>query len=176
MGQIVYYVAASLDGFIAGPNGDVSWLDEYSGPDEDYGYQEFLDSVDTLVMGSLTYEKILEFGEWPYPGKSTYVATKRELPAAEGAEIKFSEGPISTLIDEIKRGSAADIWLVGGGALAGDMLAQGLLDKVRLFVMPVLLGGGVPLFSGLKETARLNPAEMTRYESGVVGLDYTAGP
>jgi len=173
IGKTIYYVAASLDGLIAGPGDDLSWLDTYIGQGEDYGFRELIDSIATLVMGANTYEQILKFGQWPYGDKPTYVAAKRELPLAEGADLKFRTGSSSALLDEIKRESHGDIWLVGGGALAGDMLAQGLLDEVRLFVIPVLLGAGVPLFSGMKETARLIPKGITGYESGVVGLDYT---
>ncbi len=171
-GRTIYCVAASLDGLIAGPGGDLSWLETYTGTDEDYGFPEFIDSVETLIMGSKTYEQILEFGQWPYGEKPTYVATKRKLPPTEGAELRFRDGPSSALLQEIKRGSHGDIWLVGGGTLAGDMLKNNLIDEVRLFMIPVLLGAGIPLFSGIKETTRLIPAGMTRYESGVTGLDY----
>ena len=64
-GRTIYYVAASLDGLIAGPGGDLSWLEIYTGADEDYGFREFIDSIETLVMGSKTYEQIVEFGQWP---------------------------------------------------------------------------------------------------------------
>ena len=124
-------------------------------------------------MGSKTYEQILEFGQWPYGEKPTYVASKRDLPPAEGAELRFYDGPSSALLDEIKRESPGDIWLVGGGALAADMLENGLIDEIKLFVMPVLLGEGVPLFSGIKETVQLILTGMTRYEAGVTSLDYT---
>ncbi len=172
--KTIYYVAASLDGLIAGPGGDLSWLETYTGTDEDYGFREFIDSIETLVMGSKTYEQLVEFGPWPYGEKPTYIATKRDLPPAEGAELRFRDGRSSALLQEIKCESHGDIWLVGGGALAGDMLENNLIDEVRLFVIPVLLGEGVPLFSGIKETTQLIPAGMTRYESGVTGLNYRA--
>jgi len=176
MGKITYYVAASLDGLITGPDGDLSWLDDFAGDNEDYGYHKFLASVDTLVMGSHTYEQILAFGSWPYDDKSTHVMTKRDLPAAPGAQVAFHSGSAVELIKNIKRDSPGDIWLVGGGLLAYDFLAHGLLDELQLYVMPVILASGVRLFSGHGQDIRFDLKSTVLYETGVARLIYRPNP
>ena len=102
MSKIILYIASSLDGFIAGINGDISWLDAYQVEGEDYGYSEFLKTIDIIVMGSKTYEQVLNFGSWPYEGIKTYVMTKRKLLQSIRRRLNFTQGiwiPSSLALD-----------------------------------------------------------------------------
>lgn len=107
--KIILYIASSLDGFIAGRNGDISWLDPYQVEGEDYGYSEFLKTIDIIVMGSKTYEQVLSFGGWPYEGFKTYVMTKRQLKHVDKAKVEFCSGDLDSFVPGIKRESHKDI-------------------------------------------------------------------
>lgn len=166
-----YYVTASLDGFIARLDGDVSWL--LGGGDEDDDYQRFLEDVDTLVMGRKTYEVVRQVSEsWPYPGKRTLVASRNPnfRPETPGCEVVAD---IEAAILR-ERESSGHWWIVGGGDLASALLGVGLLDEVRLFIQPRILGGGIPAFRPEHEKA-LRLTEVRQFQQGLVGLSYRVG-
>lgn len=167
MRKIVLFIACSLDGFIARENGDVDWLFT----DQDYGYTGFFADVDTVLMGRRTYDQVLTFGEYPYKGTEGYVFS-RKRGAGKDANVTFvSDDPVD-FVWKLKQGPGNVIWLVGGGELIHPFVRQNLIDEYQIFVHPVVLGSGIPLFrSPLPETwLRL---ERTRaFESGLVQLTY----
>jgi dihydrofolate reductase len=173
MTEIFYYVAASLDGYIATPDGGVDWLSELEHADEDYGYSEFLASVDALIMGSATYEQVLGFGEWPYGGKPCWVLSTRSLEPATPTTTITSQTPTELVAGLAERG-VERAWLVGGAALAASFRSEGLISEYIVSVMPIILGGGIHLFSGPGPQEPLALVEAKPYESGVVQLTYTS--
>jgi dihydrofolate reductase len=158
--EIVYYVASSLDGFIATPDGGIDWLKPFEGGAEDYGYGEFYASVEAVLIGRKTYEQCLQFPEWPYAGKPYWVfsTANGNTPAKVAAEMG-SRG--------IRRA-----WLVGGGKLAAAFRAEGLITEHIVSVIPVLLGSGIPLFDGPAPLEALRLAGAKTYETGIVQLRY----
>ena len=169
MVQIAYYVAASLDGFIADAAGGVGWLPDPES--DDYRYAEFFAGVEALVMGRRTYDQALSFGEWPYPGKPAYVFTRS--PPSEGPQgVRFVRGNAVDLAQDIADRHAGTVWLVGGANLADQFRQANLIDELFVFVIPVILGEGVPLFggAGLHTPLELNSAQT--YADGVVQLHY----
>ncbi|HPE55010.1 MAG TPA: dihydrofolate reductase family protein [Bacteroidales bacterium] len=147
MRKIILYIAQSLDGFIAKENGDVSWLEEVPNPEKtDYGYSDFLTSIDTVIMGRATFEQVCSFDmPYPYQSKKNFVFTKNpELPANENAA--FISENHAGFVRKLKLQQGNDIWLVGGAKTNTFFLQHNLIDQIRLFVMPVLLGRGIPLF------------------------------
>lgn len=161
------YMAVSLDGMIADAEGGVDWLNRWD--DADYGTEAFMTEVDTLVMGRATYDQVIGFGAWPYSGKRVFVLTSRPLSdAPEGVE---GTSDLAGLIAELRE-DAAQVWIVGGAALAGACFAFGAVDTVELFLMPVLLGEGVPLFPGEGPEIPLALRETRAWPNGVVGLTY----
>lgn len=171
MPEIIYYVAMSLDGFIATPDGGVAWLADFESGDEDYGYSAFYASIDAVLLGSRTYEQVLTFGEWPYREKPAWVFSRRsDLPARPGVIVT----------DEHPRRVAADLdarcirraWLAGGGALAASFRAAGLITSYIVSVVPVILGGGVPLFGEAGDRERLRLVNNLTFDNGVVQLTY----
>lgn len=170
--EIVYYAATSLDGFIATPDGGVEWLDQFMTPGEDYGYSEFLKSIDVILMGSRTYEKSLTFGEWPYTGKPYWVFTKRTLKAAS-KEIFFTSLEPRAAIEELLSRKFKKAWLMGGGQLAASLRAEGLITEYDISVVPLTLGHGIPLFGspGLAENLKL--IESKPLSNGIVQLHYS---
>ncbi|MFK8396895.1 dihydrofolate reductase family protein [Pseudomonas sp. BGr12] len=168
---LIYYVAASLDGYIARPDGSVDWLEGYGNEADDHGYNAFYAGIDGLLMGRATYLFCLNQGQWPYPDKPALVMTRsNHLPkAAPQVELEHYT-PVDALASLEARGCER-IWLVGGGSLAGNFLAGGLLDEVIVSIIPHLLGAGIPLFSiGLEQ--RLQLLEQRSFPSGIVQMRY----
>jgi len=174
VGVIQLYIAASLDGFVADVDGGFDWLDPYNG-DDDHGYGEFIEGVGALVMGADTYE--LFFGplrdvSWPYGARPTWVFTHRSFAVVPGADVRFVSGDVRSVAEEVRASAGGlDVWLVGGGDLVAQFLDAGLLDVVRLFVIPVALGAGIPLWRGPIPGA-LELVEVSGYEDGVAELRY----
>jgi dihydrofolate reductase len=168
--QIVYYVAASLDGYIATPDGKVEWLAPFEGSAEDYGYSAFLTSVDVLFMGSRTYEQLLTFGPWPYADKATWVFSRRSLEPVAGVIV--TDATPAAVAAEVDAGGSNRAWLVGGATLAGSFRAEGLITEYVVSVMPVILGAGIPLLAASGPAERLRLVDSTSFPSGVIQARY----
>jgi dihydrofolate reductase len=158
--EIVYYVAASLDGFIATPEGGIEWLLPFEIADEDYGYGEFYASVEAVLLGRKTYEASLAFPEWPYAGKPYWVfsSSNGNTPA--------------NIVAEMKARGLRRAWLVGGGKLAAAFRAEGLITEHIVSVIPVILGAGIPLFDGAGAQENLRLVHSHPYANGIVQLHY----
>jgi dihydrofolate reductase len=167
MSKVILFIAISLDGYIAGPHGEIDWLFH----DADYGYTAFFDSVQALVMGRKTYELSLSFGEWPYGDKPAYVFTRQTPPV--DARVRFVADDAAGLIAELHAQGIQNIWLVGGGALVSTFLHAGLIDEFVISVHPLLLGAGIPLFASGIPRLGLRLLGVTPFASGLVQLHYT---
>lgn len=171
MTDVVLYVATSLDGYIARSNGSVDWLpaDETG---EDFGYADFYESVDVLAMGRTTYEQVLSFGEWAYPGKPSYIFTRQSL-TSDRPDVFFTSIPPDQFVPEMTSQGFQRIWLVGGAALVATFIKLGLIDQYILSIMPIILGNGIPLFSSPNPETALQLTDVQQYRSsGVVQLTY----
>jgi dihydrofolate reductase len=151
MSDFVYFVGSSLDGYIAQDNGGLDWLERFNDV-EGLGesYRAFESGVGCVVMGGETYEWIRAHqpGAWPYT-VPCWVFTHHELGTDDGADVVLVRGEVGTFADELRRDAGEkDVYVVGGGSLAGEFLAAGLIDRIVLTIVPVALGGGVPLFGG----------------------------
>ncbi|AKB30563.1 Dihydrofolate reductase [Methanosarcina siciliae T4/M] len=170
---IKLYIACSLDGFIARENGNIDWLTEYENSSEtDYGYSEFYSSIGTVLMGRKTYEQVLGFGVWPYGEKKTYVFTRQNEPLRRERNIEFVSGDVGKFVRRLKENTDEDIWLVGGSQLIRAFLEEDLVQDLIIFVVPVILGGGIPLFNRIGKEVRLRMIDTKRYENGLVRLEY----
>lgn len=178
MGDVVLYIATSLDGYVADAEGGVEWLenleDTYDAGEPGGSFEAFFDGVDCLVLGATTYEQVRGFGEWPYGDRRAVVTTSRELPRAT-EHIELYDGPLADLVGELTE-THDTIWLVGGATLARSALAADLLDEVRLSVVPRLLGDGISLFGESGIDRRLHLTDETAYEDGIVELRYDVSP
>jgi dihydrofolate reductase len=165
MATLTYYTATTLDGFIADPDDSLAWLFAQGGEDageatagNPLGYHAFIAGIGAIVMGSTTYEWVMDYeqGRWPYR-LPAWVMTSRELAAPPGADVRFASGdvrPVHAAMAEAASGE--DLWVVGGGDLAGQFADAGLLDEVITFQAPVTLGAGRPL---LPRRLQLRPIE-----------------
>jgi dihydrofolate reductase len=182
MTKTQYYCAASLDGFIAESDDTLDWLMKYEGSFEGDAepikgaYDRYYEGVGALVMGSVTYEFVLELGRgWPYEGKPTWVLTTRDLPKpdGEGVDVRFANAKVRDLHDElIAAAGERDLWVVGGGNVASQFADEGLLDEVLVTVVPVVLGEGKPLFDRRLPGGPMQLTGTTRFDSGMVELRY----
>ncbi len=175
MRKVVLYIATSIDGYIARSDGSLDWLENADTEEEDYGYDEFYDSIDTVLMGNSTFRQILSFDvEFPYEGKRNIVFTRGE--AGELPEATVTNRDPRELVRELKKEKGEDIWLVGGGTLNAALLTADLIDRMIITVVPVVLGTGIKLFEG---SAPELPWELTgadAYDNGFLQLTYERRP
>ncbi len=173
MSKIILYIAASLDGKIAGPDGDVSWLEEFPSPSgSDFGYGEFYAGISTTIMGNETYKLVKSFDvPWPYSDKKNYVLT-RNTALSSNEEVEFVSGDLEENIANIRENAASDIWLVGGGQLNTLFLERGWLDEIILTTMPIILGEGIPMFANIPPQTNLNCLSAIKYDNGATGNHY----
>lgn len=164
--RIRAYFAVSVDGMIADQSGGVSWLTPFE--QVDVGFDQFLASIDTIAMGRRTYDQIQTFGEWPYQGKDVIVVTSRSLGAAPRGVRSFHGGP-DALARQVTGG---DMWVCGGSRLFNAMLGTGHIDRIELFVIPVLLGGGLRLFTADGGPANLRLRGAKSHPMGMVEMVY----
>jgi dihydrofolate reductase len=142
--NVILYIAMSLDGYIARPDGAVDWLDDVEG-EGDNGYSEFYSKVGTVVMGRKTYEEVLNLtDEFPYAGKPCYVLSRQ--PQESNSHVTFTDEELESLILRLKEQSDGYVWLVGGGQLVQQFLKKKLIDELELYIIPKLIGEGIPLF------------------------------
>jgi len=174
--EFVAYLATSLDGFIAREDGGVDWLDGYQGGDEDYGFVEFMDSVDWLVMGRNTFEQVLTFGEWPYGNMPVTVISSKEVKIPEELKDRVSgfNGTTEELAQTFSQTGVARVYVDGGQTIRG-FLEAGQLTELILTIAPILLGKGIPLFQGKAEDQNLKLIKAQGYDSGLVQLKYQIG-
>lgn len=179
MPEVILYIAASVDGYIARPDGSVDWLppppEPGSSPAEDYGYDDFIAGVGVVLMGRATYEQILSFsGDYPYPGTAGYVFS-RSRAGERDEHAQFVDGvDLPGLVSRLKGEQEKNIWLVGGGQLVREFLRLDLIDRIELFILPVILGDGIPLFPLSTPLRRLTLAKCQSYPGGAVQLSYRA--
>jgi dihydrofolate reductase len=169
------YIATSLDGFIARPNGDIDWLGEPSKDGEDYGYKKFMDTVDFLVMGRNTYEKVLSFGQWPYT-KPVVVLTCRRLDIRDdiASRVETMSGSPADIIDELSKRGAGHLYIDGGKTIQ-SFLDANLIQRIIITRIPILLGDGIPLFGPLQQDIKLQHIETRTFADSIVQCEYEVG-
>jgi len=165
--RIKLFIATSLDGFIASPDGSVDWL--YT--DGDYGMREFFASVDTALIGRKTHDQMLAGGQPSYAGMTNYVFS-RTRRADDGVPINYVTSDIEGFIGSLRRSRGKDLWLVGGAGLVDSFREVDFIDDVILSIHPVLLGDGIPLFPDRHEAMQLELVKCTEYPRGLVQVHY----
>lgn len=167
MRNVILYIATTLDGYIAGPGDDISFLDRAQLPGEDYGYKAFYDKVDTVVVGRKTYEKVLTFGiGWPHGAKENYIITRTTREPENGAT--FHSGPPEALVRDLKQRPGGDIFIDGGAELVHTLVLHDLIDTYCISIIPVLLGTGTRLFRDGRPEQALEHIETRTFTSGLV--------
>ena len=165
------FVGTSVDGFIARPNDDLDFLDEGGG--EPHGYDEFIASVDAIVIGRKTFEKVLTLGPWPYAGRRVVVLSSRpvDLSAVKGGVVEQMGGSPAEIVSQLAASGARHVYIDGGITIQG-FLRAGLIQRLVITRLPVLIGNGVPLFGSLPRDVRLRHIATRHYPSGLVQSEY----
>lgn len=168
---ISVFVGASVDGFIARANGALDFLPPGGG--EPHGYDEFMASVDALVIGRKTFETVLGFGAWPYGKKRVVVLSSHtvDLSAAIGGVVEQMAGPPAEIVSRLAARGANDLY-VDGGITIQRFLRAGLIHRLIVTRVPVLIGDGIPLFGSLPHDVRLRHVATRHYPSGLVQSEY----
>jgi dihydrofolate reductase len=169
MRKICYSVAASLDGFIAGPGGEFDWIVM----DPQIDFRAIYARFDTLLMGRKTFEVAGASGGGSMGGIQRTIVVSRTLRPEDHPKITILADNVGERLAELRAEPGKDIWLFGGGSLAASLLALGMVDTVEVAVIPVLLGGGVPLVQPTADRARLRLVSSKVYKkTGTVSLEY----
>ena len=168
------FVGTSLDGFIARPNGDLDFLP--AGGGEEHGYAAFMATVDALVVGRNTYDKVLTFDEWPYGNKPVIVLSTRpiDLPAGRDARVERMAGSPRDIVERLAARGARHLY-VDGGITIQRFLEAGLIQRLIVTRVPVLIGTGIPLFGALSRDLPLQHVGTRSYQSGLVQSEYLVG-
>lgn len=167
MRQVRYVVVSSLDGYIAGPNGEADWI--IADPEVDFG--ELLSQFDTALIGRKTFDTMVKAGRTSMPGMKVFVFS-RTLRQEDYPEATIVAEEANETVTQLRKQSGKDIWIFGGGSLFCSLVNEELVDTVEVAIMPVLLGKGTPLAPNLTHQINLTLIDHKLYETGIVSLKY----
>jgi len=173
MRKLSLFIATSLDGYIAKPNDDLSFLKLVEKEGEDYGYAEFTANIDTIILGRKTYDWVLRAigsGHYDNGDRDVYVITRNEKPAV--GRTKFYAGDLTALIEKLKKAEGKNIYCDGGAEIINELLKKDLVDELIISVVPVLLGEGTRLFKDGRPEQTLEWKDTKTFETGLVQLHY----
>lgn len=169
--KLILYIASSADGYIAKPNDDLSFLDRVQKEGEDYGYHDFVASIDTVIVGRKTYDWVMsQVPEFPHTDKETYIITRIEKPK-EG-NVNFYSGSLRDLVTRLKEKEGKNIYCDGGAEIVNELLRENLFDQLIISIVPVLLGDGTRLFQQGIPEQNLELISSKQYDTGMIQLHY----
>lgn len=169
--KVILYIAASLDGYIAKPNDDLSFLSIVQKDDEDYGYSVFINSVDTVISGRKTYDWVMKrVPVFPHADKNTFIITRNAKPSI--GKVNFYSGSLKELISKLKSESGKNIFIDGGAEIVHELLKENLIDEFIISIIPVLVGSGIKLFKDGRPEQTLELVSVKKFEKGLAQLHY----
>lgn len=169
--KVILYIATSLDGYIAKPNDDLSFLASVQKDGEDYGYSDFVNSVDTVILGRRTYDWVMtQVEEFPHADKNSYIITRTPRPSI--GKINFYTGNLKDLISGLKTEKGKNIFIDGGAVIVNALLKENLIDEFVVSVIPVLVGNGTKLFLDGRPEQNLKLIEIKQFDTGLIQLHY----
>lgn len=170
--QLVFYIAMSLDGYIAKPNDDLSFLSIVAKEGEDYGYAAFVATVDTVILGRKTYNWVMkQVDTFPHADKKAYIITRTPKPAIGNTE--FYTGSLTELVAQLKNEPGKNIFCDGGAEIVNELLKADLIDEMIISVIPVLVGNGTRLFKDGRPEQQLQLVQAKSFDTGLVQLHYS---
>lgn len=169
--KVVLYIATSLDGYIATKDGDLNFLSSVEKEGEDYGYYDFVKSVDAVIVGRKTYEKVLSMGfDFPHTDKKAYIITRTPRPSI--GSVQFYTGKLKSLVEELKSKEGKNIYCDGGAEIVNELMKHDLIDEYIISVIPVFLGDGIRLFKDGRSEQKLELLSAKSFDKGLVQLYY----
>lgn len=169
--KLILYIACSLDGYIAAKNDNIDFLNAVTLEGEDYGYAEFIKSVDTVIVGRKTYDKVLSMGyDFPHADKESYIITRTQKVSI--GNIHFYNGSLKELVEKLKTKLGKNIFCDGGAEIVNLLLKEKLFDEMYISIIPCILGSGTRLFHEINKACSIKLVNSTTYKSGLVQLHY----
>jgi len=169
--KVILYIATSLDGYIAKPNDDLNFLSIVQQEGEDYGYTDFIKSIDTVILGRKTYDWVMtQVSEFPHADKNTYVITRTPKPSI--GKINFYAGKLNELINKLMAESGENIFIDGGAEIVNELLKENLIDEFIISVIPILVGNGTKLFKDGRPEQKLELLSTKQFKKGLTQLHY----
>jgi len=169
--KLIVYIAMSVDGYIADCNDELSFLSIVEKEGEDYGYSKFVNTIDTVIIGRKTFDKIVSLGyPNPHPDKNVYIITRS--PKSSFSNYQFYTGSLTNLVNTLKQETGNHIYCDGGAEIVNELLKHNLVDEIILSVIPILLGNGISLFKKEQTSNQLELLSSKSFEKGLVQLHY----
>lgn len=168
--KLILYIAMSLDGYIAKPNDDLSFLSLVGKEGEDYGYADFVSTVDTVIMGRRTYDWVTKQVDFPHADKDAFIITRSSRPNI--GKTVFYAGDLSELVRNLKAEEGKNIFCDGGAELVNELLKDDLIDEFMISVIPVLVGDGIKLFKDGRPEQKLKLLQVKTFDTGLTQLHY----
>jgi dihydrofolate reductase len=170
--KLILYIAMSIDGYIANKNDDLSFLSIVEQEGEDYGYNEFQKTIDTIIIGRKTFDKVISMRfDYPHTDKKVYIITR--TPKTEIGTFNYYTGNLKELDIELKRGNGKNIFCDGGAEIVNELLKDNLIDEFYISIIPVILGDGIPLFNPGRPELNLQLISSKSFDKGLVQLHYS---
>ncbi len=169
--KVILYIATSLDGYIAKPNDDLSFLSIVRQDGEDYGYADFVKSVDTVILGRKTYDWVMtQVPEFPHADKNSFIITRKERTGI--GRTNFYTGNLKNIILRLKSEQGKNIFIDGGAEIVNILLKESLIDEFIISVIPILVGNGTKLFKDGRPEQKLELVSVKQFDKGLVQLHY----
>lgn len=169
--KVILYIAMSLDGYIAKKDDDLGFLSMVEKEGEDYGYNDFVSTVDAVIVGRKTYDKVLSMGyDFPHSNKDAYIITRTARDPI--GSVKFYTGSLPALVAELKAKQGKHIFVDGGAEIVHELLKENLIEEFYISIIPILLGDGILLFKDERPELKLKLMSAKQFETGLVQLHY----
>jgi dihydrofolate reductase len=168
--KLILYIAMSLDGYIAKPNDDLSFLATVEKEGEDYGYADFVSKIDTVIMGRKTYDWVTKQVDFPHADKDTFIITKTSRPSI--GKTVFYNGDLKELVEKLKAKQGKNIFCDGGAEIVNELMKDDLIDEFIISVIPVLVGNGTKLFKDGRPEQTLKLINLRTFDTGLTQLHY----
>jgi dihydrofolate reductase len=169
--KLILYIATSLDGYIAKPNDNLDFLSIVEQEGEDYGYADFIKTVDAVIVGRKTYDTVMAMGvDFPHADKDAYIITR--TPREGFGSVKFYTGDLKSLVARLKSENGKNIFCDGGAEIVNELLKEKLIDEFIISVIPILVGNGTKLFKDGRPEQKLELISVKHYDKGLTQLHY----
>lgn len=168
--KLILYIAMSLDGYIAKPNDDLSFLSVVEKEGEDYGHADFVSTIDTVIMGRKTYDWVTKQVDFPHAEKNAFILTRTARPRI--GNTVFYTGALSDLVRKLKVEEGQNIFCDGGAEVVNELLMNDLIDEFIISVIPVLVGNGIKLFKDGRPEQKLKLVSVKSFDTGLTQLHF----
>ena len=169
--KLILYISMSLDGYIATKDNDLEFLSIVQQEEEDYGYADFVESIDTVIIGRKTHEKVISMGyDYPHTDKDVYIITRFKRDPI--GNFKFYSGDLKNLVNQLKSNPGKNIYCDGGAEIANELIKNDLIDEYIISIIPILLGDGIKLFKNGRPEQKLELISVNKFKKGLTQLHY----